>query len=177
MAWFRYGCRNRVRAYSVYSQEKTKCERALRRVFAQAGYSVAVIARNADHVKKTVDDVKAAGGDVCAARFFYHVGLLIEIKGCTFRRSGVRYRVSHLGLLGNPRTLATVKSQPSCGCFQCGLWCLETFPRNHGRGGRGGAGGEAAVPDVREPVGQPQQQHQLWWWRRSFWPRRVFQGE
>ena len=70
MAWFRYGCRNRVRTCSIYSQEKTERERVLRRVFAQAGYSVAVIARNADHVKKTVDDVKAAGGDVCAARFF-----------------------------------------------------------------------------------------------------------
>lgn len=36
-----------------------------RKVFAEAGYSVAVIARNADHVNKTVGDVRAAGGDVC----------------------------------------------------------------------------------------------------------------
>lgn len=34
-------------------------------IFAQAGYSVAVIARNPDFVKKTVDEVKAVGGDVC----------------------------------------------------------------------------------------------------------------
>ena len=71
MAWFRYGCRNRVSTYSVDSQENARRERVLRRVFAQAGYSVAVIARNADHVKKTVDDVKAAGGDVRAARFVF----------------------------------------------------------------------------------------------------------
>ena len=70
MAWFRYGCRNCVSTYSVYSQENADRERVVRRVFAQAGYSVAVIARNADHVKKTVDDVKAAGGDVCLCSLF-----------------------------------------------------------------------------------------------------------
>jgi NADP-dependent 3-hydroxy acid dehydrogenase YdfG len=35
-------------------------------VFAKAGYKVALIARNADHLSKVVDGLKAPGYDVCA---------------------------------------------------------------------------------------------------------------
>ena len=35
-----------------------------RRVFAKEGYRVALIARNADHLKKTAGDITAAGGEV-----------------------------------------------------------------------------------------------------------------
>ena len=36
-----------------------------RKVFAKAGYRVALIARNADHLNKTAADVQAFGGEVC----------------------------------------------------------------------------------------------------------------
>jgi len=39
---------------------------ATARVFAAAGYRVALIARNADHLKKTAEDIKASGGDAAA---------------------------------------------------------------------------------------------------------------
>ena len=34
------------------------------RLFAKQGYRVALIARNADHLKKTADEINAAGGEV-----------------------------------------------------------------------------------------------------------------
>jgi len=39
---------------------------ATARLFAKAGYNVALIARNADHLKKTADDISAAGGTAAA---------------------------------------------------------------------------------------------------------------
>ena len=35
-----------------------------RRLFAKQGYRVALIARNADHLKKTADEINAVGGEV-----------------------------------------------------------------------------------------------------------------
>jgi len=37
-----------------------------RRVFAKAGFRVALIARNADHLKKTAEEINAAGGEAAA---------------------------------------------------------------------------------------------------------------
>lgn len=64
---------------------------AIRKVFALAGYSVAVIARNPDHVKKTVDEVTAAGGEVCSSKVCEWPNSLIAyaIAGSSIRRARI----------------------------------------------------------------------------------------
>lgn len=128
-----------LRAYSYTAKHLCLCRIwssdtmfVSRKVFGKAGYRVAVIARNADHLKATASQIQTEGGEVRDYLLSLSFTLiLIASTGCRFPSGCLQCCVSDVCLQIHFQSLARLHSPRRS--LECRLWCLEAIPSNHGR--------------------------------------------
>ena len=108
-----------------------------RRLFAKQGYRVALIARNADHLKKTADEINAVGGEVrptLNSNLRRTVDDMVILLGTSFSNPCIRQRFHRVGICSHPLALARPNLNSPCYSLQRWIRRLEAFPQYHTRG-------------------------------------------
>ena len=112
--------------------------RIISRAFSKAGYSIALIARNAESLKSLADEIKSGGGDVSSSSHLLMSYIYQGTSGCSISNFIIQiiWYPIRIQVHQNSMALRTSPRSP----VERGSRSLETVPRNHPRRSTGNCG-------------------------------------